>query len=65
MRDKAASIEVWLDDATDYESPVYCISLCAADGEELLCLGHTPRQDEAVALAKKVAASQRIPVKVR
>ena len=41
----ARTIEVWLDSTSDSESPMWCVSLCAEDGDEIRCL--STHDDEA------------------
>lgn len=39
-------IEVWYDETSDSDNPVYCVSLCEEDGEEIKCLStHDDRAD--------------------
>jgi hypothetical protein len=43
-------IEVWHDDTSDPGNPLYCVSLCEDDGEEIKCLStHERRADAEIA----------------
>lgn len=51
-------IEVWHDQASDSENPVWCVSLCEADGEEIRCLC-TRKNHSAATSAGQSAAKKR------
>lgn len=51
-------IEVWYDETSDADEPLYCVSLCAADGEEIRCLS-THEEREAAEEAGRKAAEKR------
>ena len=41
-------IDVWHDTHSDSDTPVWCVSLCEEDGEEIRCLSSFPARDEAI-----------------
>lgn len=49
-------IEVWLDETSDPSEPVWCVSLCASDGEEIKCLSTEDDHDEAILVGKEEAS---------
>lgn len=51
-------IEVWYDETSDSDNPLWCVSFCEADGDEIKCL--STHEDQADALmAGQNAADKR------
>jgi hypothetical protein len=48
-------IEVWYDKTSDPEEPMYCVSLCEADGEEVKCLSTHEERPAAVSAGQQAA----------
>lgn len=49
-------IVVWLDDASNYNKPTWCVSLCREDGDEIKCLSTHDEESEAIEEGKRTAA---------
>jgi hypothetical protein len=52
---KARHIEVWHDDTSDPDEPLWCVSLCEEDGEEVRCFSTHDERNEADAAARRAA----------
>lgn len=50
-------IDLWYDETSDCENPVWCVSLCTADGEEIKVLDTAASHADALPVAEKKAAS--------
>ena len=53
-------IEVWHDKTSDSDSPVWCVSLCEDDGDEVKCLSTHETEYEAEAVGEVEAAHRHI-----
>ncbi len=58
-------IEIWLDETSDGDEPMWCVSLCESDGEEVRCLSTHDDLATATAAAKKSAATRNLPLFTR
>ncbi len=47
-------IEVWLDAASDIDEPVWCVSLCEDDGQEVRCFSVHDEKADAEAAAERL-----------
>lgn len=61
----AERIEVWRDSTSDPETPVWCVSLCADDGEEIRCLDTTDDHDAGIASGREEARQRDLPLYCR
>jgi len=41
-------IEIWYDETSDSNEPMWCVSLCGAAGDEVRCLSTHDSRDDAV-----------------
>lgn len=55
-------IALWLDATSDPSDPVWCVSLCAQDGEEIACLSWHQSEDNASLRAEREAATRGLRV---
>lgn len=51
-------IELWYDETSDSDNPVYCVSLCEPDGEEIMCLSTHDDKTEATEAAERSATKR-------
>ena len=51
-------IEVWYDETSDCDNPLYCVSLCEEDGREIKCLSTHENREEADDAGRKAAAKR-------
>ena len=48
-------IEVWYDETSDADEPVWCVSLCDDDGQEVKCLSAHDDKDDAIDAGREAA----------
>lgn len=48
-------IEVWRDETSDADEPIWCVSLCDDDGQEVKCLSTHDDKSGAIEAGRKVA----------
>lgn len=61
----ARQIEVWYDETSDSDEPIWCVSLCEEDGEEIKCLATYDDRDEAIEAGRRAAAKRSIEASER
>lgn len=53
-------IDIWYDATSDASNPVWCVSLCADDGEEIKCLDTADTYAEAKQIGEREASDRRL-----
>ena len=51
-------IEVWLDKTGDPDEPLWCVSLCEPEGDEIKCLSTHREKGDAIWAGTRAAASR-------
>lgn len=54
-------IEVWLDTVDDPDDPLWCVSLCEDDGDEVSCIAAYEYRDDAIERAWREAGKRSLP----
>lgn len=61
-KQKAARIEVWHDTTSDPSTPVWCVSACTEDGDEIKCIDTADTRAEAVETGHREADDRALPL---
>lgn len=61
----ARHIEVWYDETSDSDNPLWCVSLCEEDGEEIKCLSTHEDEGDAASYGESAAAKRKIDARKR
>lgn len=55
-------IEVWYDETSDPSEPMWCVSLCQDDGDEINCLSTHEEREDAIVAGKKSAEKRGLKI---